>query len=515
MLKGPLFLLLCDVFFEGVRTFQCAFRKWSSVVVRSAISILLLMFDGGHVVGLVLLSGWAKRRLSMVWSFNQRDAHRHNRFNRGITFDFGGRFMHRCQPTSGECCGVLKRQHCVKVRLSGGCVHHQDAMMLREMQSHHIFCISWWLRFSCHFDSGCGGGALLFFSFGLFVKQFIRTSYALDFTGHRWVLFCESLVRNGHFWHFVFQWDAVGICRFVVRLFRGVFGASVVAVEDQLCMQGFGLSSFCEEILVSSRFCLSIDDVVWSWGFFEKTVSQMVSPEPLVVSFWHHFRGLKRCVPVSVCFDGWTCLFLRGLHRILVCCDWVHATHKLYSDFSFHCCCRGRGSCCEHVGCWSLCISANFGNFISDCFSNVAGSHHEHIMLMCVCVCFTSGFVIHVLFTEESLCLNSVALTNFQNTWCSCFLLVVMIIRLFPQSGACFGAKLKSMRRTLWQSGGSRHLCWRRWPFICRFSIVSLFPRSCCEEVCSWASHWLFILQFKESPSWGCGFRKLRLVPQF
>ena len=99
------------------------------------------MFDGEHVLGVVLFC-WAKRRLSMVWSFNQRDANRHTRFNRGITFDGGGRFMHRCQPTSGESCGVLKRQHFVKVGLSGGYVHHQDAMMLREILRHHIFCIS-------------------------------------------------------------------------------------------------------------------------------------------------------------------------------------------------------------------------------------------------------------------------------------------------------------------------------------------------------------------------------------
>ena len=60
----------------------------------------------------------------------------------------------------------------------------------------------------------------------------------------------------------VFHPDVVGTRRCVVRLFRGVFGASVVAVEDQLCVRGFGLSSFCEVILVSSSFCLCIDDVV-------------------------------------------------------------------------------------------------------------------------------------------------------------------------------------------------------------------------------------------------------------
>ena len=110
------FFLVVSCSVEGVRAFHPVhFESGLPWFVRSAISILLTMFDGGHVVGLVFLSCWAKRRLSMAWSFNQRDAHRHNRFNRGITFDGGGRFMHRCQPTSGESCGVLKRQHCVEV----------------------------------------------------------------------------------------------------------------------------------------------------------------------------------------------------------------------------------------------------------------------------------------------------------------------------------------------------------------------------------------------------------------
>ena len=109
------FFLLCHVLLRVSVFSTLYFESGLPWFVRSAISILLTMFDGGHVVGLVFLSCWAKRRLSMAWSFNQRDAHRHNRFNRGITFDGGGRFKHRCQPTSGESCGVLKRQHCVKV----------------------------------------------------------------------------------------------------------------------------------------------------------------------------------------------------------------------------------------------------------------------------------------------------------------------------------------------------------------------------------------------------------------
>ena len=54
----------------------------------------------------------------------------------------------------------------------------------------------------------------------------------------------------------------VGIRRLFVRCFLVSRDASVVAVEDQLCVRGLGLSSFSEVILVSSRFCLCIDDAV-------------------------------------------------------------------------------------------------------------------------------------------------------------------------------------------------------------------------------------------------------------
>ena len=66
----------------------------------------------------------------------------------------------------------------------------------------------------------------------------------------------------------------VGVRRCVVRLFLGVSDASVVAVEGQFCVRGFGLSSFCEVVLGSWRFSLCIDDVF----FFAEAVSQMVSP---------------------------------------------------------------------------------------------------------------------------------------------------------------------------------------------------------------------------------------------
>ena len=117
---------------------------------------------------------------------------------------------------------------------------------------------------------------------------------------------------------------------------------------------------------------------------------------------------------------------------------------------------------------------------------------------------------------EESLWPNSFVMTNFQNTWCSCFLLVWMVIRHIPQSGARFGEKPKSMRRTLWQSGKSRHCCWRRWPFIFRC------PSKPCFQGCVvlWRGlfmrvPWKFTFRFKESPLWGYGFRKVRLVLLF
>ena len=106
MLKGPLFFS-----WVSARSNE-HFESGLLWLVRSANWILLTMFDGGHVVVVVvvLLSCWAKRRLSMVWSFHQRDGNRHTRFNRGITFDGGGRFMHRCQSASGWSCGVRERQ---------------------------------------------------------------------------------------------------------------------------------------------------------------------------------------------------------------------------------------------------------------------------------------------------------------------------------------------------------------------------------------------------------------------
>ena len=153
--------------------------------VRSAISILVTMFDGGHVVVVVFLSCWAKRRLSMAWSFKQRDANRHNRKNRGITFDSGGRFMHRCQPTSGESCGVLKKTAlcqgltvwwlCTSPRCYNSCGKSKD-IKFSVCHDGHGFLVIWILVVVV---------VRCCLSFGLFVKQFFRTSVAPDFMGHR------------------------------------------------------------------------------------------------------------------------------------------------------------------------------------------------------------------------------------------------------------------------------------------------------------------------------------------
>ena len=43
-----------------------------------------------------------------------------------------------------------------------------------------------------------------------------------------------------------YQWDVVGTRRLFVRLFLGFSDASVVAVEGQLCVQGFGCHLFAK-----------------------------------------------------------------------------------------------------------------------------------------------------------------------------------------------------------------------------------------------------------------------------
>ena len=91
----------------------------------------------------------------------------------------------------------------------------------------------------------------------------------------------------------------VGTRRLFVRLFLGFSDASVVAVEGHLCVRGFGLSSFCEVVLGSLRFCLCIDDVFF---FFGEAVSQMVSPRTICCVILKPHSGLKRCFPASVCF---------------------------------------------------------------------------------------------------------------------------------------------------------------------------------------------------------------------
>ena len=68
------------------------------------------------------------------------------------------------------------------------------------------------------------------------------------------MLFCESYVGNGHLGQMLFSVGRGWYSAICCALFRGVFDASVVAVEDQLVVRGFGLTLFCEVILVSSAF---------------------------------------------------------------------------------------------------------------------------------------------------------------------------------------------------------------------------------------------------------------------
>ena len=156
------------------------------------------------------------------------------------------------------------------------------------------------------------------------------------------------------------MWWVTGECSFVIRKLEPTFsdilffsgtwlvfvdclsvvsfvGASVVAA-DQLCMEGSGCHLFAKWFLCHCVFiCVSV-----MFFFCQRQFLKWFLRERFVVLFWHHFRGLKRCVPASVCFLMVECMcFLWGLHRVHVCCDWVHATHELYSDFSFQCCLHG------------------------------------------------------------------------------------------------------------------------------------------------------------------------------
>ena len=74
----------------------------------------------------------------------------------------------------------------------------------------------------------------------------------------------------------------VGTRRLFVRLFLGFSDASVVVVEGQLRVRGFGLSSFCEVVLGSWRFYLCIDDVFF---FLRRQFLKWFLRERLVVSF--------------------------------------------------------------------------------------------------------------------------------------------------------------------------------------------------------------------------------------
>ena len=134
--------------------------------------------------------------------------------------------------------------------------------------------------------------------------------------------------------------------------------------------------------------------------------------------------------------------------------------------------CRGRGS---FVSMWVVdrCASPQM---LEVSFQPAFPTSMDRIMLLCVfhfrvrascsrhgvCPCVSICWRL-----EETLCLNSFAV--FPEHMVFMFSSGVDDNSSHSAKRACCGTKLKSMRRTLWQSGKSWHLCRRRWPFIFRF----------------------------------------------
>ena len=88
-------------------------------------------------------------------------------------------------------------------------------------------------------------------------------------------------------------------------LFRGVSDASLVAVEGQLCVRGFGLSSFCEVILVSSRFCSFAHPCRRCLCVLAEAVSQVISPRTIGCVILTPPSGSEAlCSRIGVFFDG-------------------------------------------------------------------------------------------------------------------------------------------------------------------------------------------------------------------
>ena len=128
-------------------------------------------------------------------------------------------------------------------------------------------------------------------------------------------------------------------------------------------------------------------------------------------------------------------------------------------------------------------------------FSNVSGLCREHIMWLCVfhfrvrascsrhgvCPCANMCWR-----REDSLWPNSFVLTNVQTTWCSCFLLVWMIIRHIPQSAFVSKRSLNrrgvhcgsQANRGISVGGGGRSYAGVHRNLVSK-------GVSCCDEVCS------------------------------
>ena len=247
----------------------------------------------------------------------------------------------------------------------------------------------------------------------------------------------------------------------------------------------------CEECLVEYLFVCNT--MKWSDRnvFLRRLCLKLLLRERLVV----------RCVCCGVwsvlhphlCVGGLPGIFFMCC-RVLVCCHWVNVmpgtnSRRIFVFFVVFlmwrhvwvliwCCLdRLRLSCVVY---FSLCWKLHFGMLMCVCYLRVRAACLRHGVrpfadvwcrpeeslwpnscVVCCVLCVSRD-------VSNVLCLFRVC-TGFQNTWFPCLFLVWMISRLIPQGCTSYRVKIKSMRRTLWWSGKSWHLCWRSWSFIFRF----------------------------------------------
>ena len=187
------------------------------------------------------------------------------------------------------------------------------------------------------------------------------------------------------------------------------------------------------------------------------------------VVFWLFFSASLKFYEHEKMTEAWCWVF----HTVSSFLDvWTH-----FCVLMWCCLARLRLSCVEYL---SLCWKLHFGMLMCVCYLRVRAACLRHGVrsfadvwcrpeeslwpnscVVCCVLCVSLDF-------SSVLCLFRVC-TDFQNIWFPCLVLVWMISHLIPQGCACYRVKLKSMRRTLWWSGKSWHLCWRSWSFIFRF----------------------------------------------